>query len=80
MKNESIQNITLNEENVTHDITNSTNYVEQWNWTRTYTGYRNVTEKYFISVDGGQQWVQVDERIVRRPLRAPRALRNIHEN
>lgn len=74
MKNESIQNITLNEENVTHDITNSTNYVDQWNWTRTYTGNRDVTEKYFISLDGGQQWVQVDERIMAAAVASTEAL------
>ncbi|MDD5050044.1 MAG: hypothetical protein PHH09_14050, partial [Methanoregulaceae archaeon] len=35
----------------------------EWTWTRTYTGEGDLTERYWISVDGGKQWTQIDEKV-----------------
>jgi hypothetical protein len=43
--------------------TEITDYIREWTWTRTYTGEGNLTERYWISVDGGKQWTQIDEKV-----------------
>jgi len=43
--------------------TEITDYIREWTWTRTYTGEGDLTERYWISVDGGKQWTQIDEKV-----------------
>ncbi|HPD11407.1 MAG TPA: vWA domain-containing protein [Methanoregulaceae archaeon] len=39
-----------------------TNYIREWTWERNYTGEGTITERYWISIDGGKQWIKVGER------------------
>jgi len=60
LTNVSISTPILELSNITE--TRITDYTREWNWTRNYTGEGNLTERYWISVDDGKQWVLVGEK------------------
>ena len=35
--------------------------VREWTWSRNYTGTATLTEKYYISLDNGQRWIQIGD-------------------
>jgi hypothetical protein len=35
--------------------------VREWTWKRNYTGNQTLTEKYYISLDNGQRWIQIGD-------------------
>jgi len=46
------------------EVTNPEGTIYEWTWLRDYTGDLPLIEQYFISVDGGQAWTQVGQRIL----------------
>jgi len=44
------------------NVTALTNTTFEWQWNRQYTGSQQVTEYYYVSFDGGQQWTYVDTK------------------
>lgn len=50
------------ETNIT--VTHLHDYTYQFNWERHYTGSQTVREYYFISIDGGQQWILIGEQFL----------------
>ena len=35
--------------------------IREWTWKRNYTGNQTMTEKYYISLDNGQRWIQIGD-------------------
>ena len=35
--------------------------IREWSWKRNYTGNQTLTEKYYISLDNGQRWIQIGD-------------------
>lgn len=48
-------------------VINLTNYSREWTWTRNYNGTGNLTEKYYLSVDNGMQWILVGQNTMSAP-------------
>jgi hypothetical protein len=44
------------------NVTALTDSAYKWDWKRHYTGDQEVSEFYFISFDGGQQWTLIGDR------------------
>jgi hypothetical protein len=57
MTNVSISEQFLTESDITTTVIDV--YIREWTWTRNYTGNQTLVEKYYVSVDGGKQWIQV---------------------
>lgn len=61
--NTSVLNITNVSSGAYTDTSSGEEYFK-WTWNREYTGKYNVTEAYFISLDGGMQWKLMESRIL----------------
>jgi hypothetical protein len=46
------------------NVTPLTNTSFEWQWNRQYTGNQQVSEDYFISFDGGQQWTLIGDKLL----------------
>jgi hypothetical protein len=46
------------------NVTPLTNTAFEWQWNRQYTGNQQVSENYFISFDGGQQWTLIGDKVL----------------
>jgi len=62
LTNVSISTPELSLSNITKK--NVTDYIREYTWTRNFTGEGPLTERYWISVDNGKQWIQLGEKTI----------------